>query len=288
MPDTGGTPPTRPAPTAGVCRVLMIGDVIGKPGRVAVEPLLPGLRSERGHRLRHGQRREPRRRHGPDRLHRRGACSGRASTSSPRATTSGTSARSTRARARGAHPAAAQLRDRWRSGAGLGRLPRGRRHRGGGHQLPGSHVHASRSRTRSPTFDRLLEQASEPLPPVRVVDFHCELTSEKNAFGIHLDGRACAVVGTHTHVVTADERILPRGTAYQSDLGMVGPDPQRHRLRSSHGPAALHKRPAHALRGRDRARGLQLVPDRRRSGQRSRRCSRANSADRRGLTCPTT
>ena len=62
-------------------------------------------------------------------------------------------------------------------------------------------------------FDRLIEQASEPLPPVRVVDFHCELTSEKNAFGIYLDGRVSAVVGTHTHVATADERIMPKGTA---------------------------------------------------------------------------
>jgi metallophosphoesterase (TIGR00282 family) len=72
-------------------------------------------------------------------------------------------------------------------------------------------------------FDRLIEQASEPLPAVRVVDFHCELTSEKNAFGIYLDGRVSAVVGTHTHVPTADERIMPKGTAYQSDVGMVGP-----------------------------------------------------------------
>jgi hypothetical protein len=72
-------------------------------------------------------------------------------------------------------------------------------------------------------FDHLVDEASEPLPPVRVVDFHCELTSEKNAFGIYLDGRASAVVGTHTHVATADERIMPKGTAYQSDLGMCGP-----------------------------------------------------------------
>ena len=71
--------------------------------------------------------------------------------------------------------------------------------------------------------DRLLDEASEPLPPVRLVDFHCELTSEKNALGLHLDGRVSAVVGTHTHVVTGDERILPRGTAYQTDLGMTGP-----------------------------------------------------------------
>jgi 2',3'-cyclic-nucleotide 2'-phosphodiesterase len=71
--------------------------------------------------------------------------------------------------------------------------------------------------------DALLDESSEPLPPVRLVDFHCELTSEKNAFGLHLDGRVSAVAGTHTHVVTGDERILPGGTAYQTDLGMTGP-----------------------------------------------------------------
>jgi metallophosphoesterase (TIGR00282 family) len=71
--------------------------------------------------------------------------------------------------------------------------------------------------------DRLLDEASEPLPPIRLVDFHCELTSEKNAMGLYLDGRVSAVVGTHTHVVTGDERILPKGTAYQTDLGMTGP-----------------------------------------------------------------
>ena len=57
--------------------------------------------------------------------------------------------------------------------------------------------------------DRLLDESSEPLPPVRLVDFHCELTSEKNALGLYLDGRVSVVVGTHTHVVTGDERILP-------------------------------------------------------------------------------
>jgi metallophosphoesterase (TIGR00282 family) len=71
--------------------------------------------------------------------------------------------------------------------------------------------------------DRLLDESSEPLPPVRLVDFHCEITSEKNALGLHLDGRVSAVVGTHTHVVTGDERILPGGTAYLTDLGMTGP-----------------------------------------------------------------
>ena len=55
------------------------------------------------------------------------------------------------------------------------------------------------------------------------VDFHAEATSEKVAMGWHLDGKVTAVVGTHTHVQTADERILPRGTAYLTDVGMTGP-----------------------------------------------------------------
>ncbi len=57
---------------------------------------------------------------------------------------------------------------------------------------------------------------------IRLVDFHAEATSEKCAMGWHLDGRASAVVGTHTHVQTADERVLPGGTAYLTDLGMTG------------------------------------------------------------------
>lgn len=55
------------------------------------------------------------------------------------------------------------------------------------------------------------------------VDFHAEATSEKVAMGWHLDGRVTAVVGTHTHIPTADERVLPNGTAYQTDVGMSGP-----------------------------------------------------------------
>lgn len=58
---------------------------------------------------------------------------------------------------------------------------------------------------------------------VRFLDFHAELTSEKVAMGWHLDGRVSAVIGTHTHVPTADTRILPGGTAYQTDCGMTGP-----------------------------------------------------------------
>jgi metallophosphoesterase (TIGR00282 family) len=55
------------------------------------------------------------------------------------------------------------------------------------------------------------------------VDFHAEATSEKVAMGWHLDGKVTAIVGTHTHVQTADERILPKGTAYLTDVGMTGP-----------------------------------------------------------------
>jgi metallophosphoesterase (TIGR00282 family) len=56
------------------------------------------------------------------------------------------------------------------------------------------------------------------------LDFHTEATSEKVAMGWHLDGKVSAVVGTHTHIPTADERILPNGTAYLTDAGMCGPE----------------------------------------------------------------
>ena len=56
-----------------------------------------------------------------------------------------------------------------------------------------------------------------------ILDLHAETTSEKMAMGFYLDGRVQAVVGTHTHIQTADARILPEGTAYITDLGMVGP-----------------------------------------------------------------
>ena len=59
--------------------------------------------------------------------------------------------------------------------------------------------------------------------PIILVDMHCEATSESQAMGWHLDGRVTAVVGTHRHVQTADERVLPGGTAYITDLGMTGP-----------------------------------------------------------------
>ena len=65
--------------------------------------------------------------------------------------------------------------------------------------------------------------ALDPEIKIRFVDFHAELTSEKVSMGWHLDGRATAVIGTHTHIPTADTRILPEGTGYQTDAGMTGP-----------------------------------------------------------------
>jgi len=68
--------------------------------------------------------------------------------------------------------------------------------------------------------DRLLEKISAK---VIFVDFHAEATSEKVALGWYLDGRVTALIGTHTHIPTADTRVLPGGTAYQTDVGMTGP-----------------------------------------------------------------
>jgi len=71
------------------------------------------------------------------------------------------------------------------------------------------------------TVDALL--TSIPAGPPVLVDFHAEATSEKIAMGWHLDGRVAVVAGTHTHVQTSDEKLLPMGTAYITDLGMTGP-----------------------------------------------------------------
>ncbi len=101
------------------------------------------------------------------------------------------------------------------------------------------------------TADRLLAEL-EPDVKVVFVDFHAEATSEKQALGHYLDGRVSAVVGTHTHVPTADERILTGGTAFQTDAGMTGPyesvigmrfDKVLHRfLKQTPGPFEVAKR----------------------------------------------
>ena len=72
------------------------------------------------------------------------------------------------------------------------------------------------------TADKLLKNGEEK-PTFTLVDFHAQPTSEKLAMGYHLDGRVSALWGTHTHVPTADERVMPKGTGYITDIGMTGP-----------------------------------------------------------------
>jgi 2',3'-cyclic-nucleotide 2'-phosphodiesterase len=80
-----------------------------------------------------------------------------------------------------------------------------------------------------PTLDCPFATARAAVEQIRrqtsviIIDFHAEASSEKQAFGWYLDGQVSAVLGTHTHVQTADERILPKGTAYITDVGMTGP-----------------------------------------------------------------
>jgi len=218
-----GNPTNGNAPRpAGACRVLMLGDIIGKPGREAVERVLPELREERG----------------IDFVTANGEnlAGGMGLTVSTAEAllgagvdviTSGnhiwdkreiypyleTSERVLRPLNYGTHDV---------PGRGWGLFD----------ALDGTHLAVVNLQGRTymqpidnpfTEADRLFDEASEQLPPVRLVDFHCEITSEKTALGVYLDGRASVVVGTHTHVVTGDERILPRGTAYLSDVGMTGP-----------------------------------------------------------------
>lgn len=72
--------------------------------------------------------------------------------------------------------------------------------------------------------DELIEKAKNDGANIIVVDFHAEATSEKRALGLYLDGKVSVVYGTHTHIQTADNSILPNGTGYITDLGMTGPE----------------------------------------------------------------
>ena len=72
------------------------------------------------------------------------------------------------------------------------------------------------------TFDALTGESTDSLDAITLIYFHAESTREKEALAFYLDGRASLVAGTHTHVQTADERVLPKGTAYITDLGMTG------------------------------------------------------------------
>ena len=122
--------------------------------------------------------------------------------------------------------------------------------------------------------DQLLAEL-EPGASV-VVDFHAEASSEQQALSWYLDGRVAAVVGTHTHVPTADARLLPEGTAAVGDLGMVGCARFDHRRRRRVGREPLPDRDAHTPAGRfGRGRCLQLGTDRDRPGTRPRDRHRA-------------
>jgi metallophosphoesterase (TIGR00282 family) len=216
-PANGGLP--RPQ---GALRVLMIGDVIGKPGRLAVEALLPGLRESRsidfvtanGENLAGGL--------------------GLTVSTAEALLGAGVDVITSGNHIWDKREIYDELERNERILRPLNYGTTGVPGRGWGtyHALDGTELAVMNFQGRTymqpienPFLeaDRLIDESSEALPPVRLVDFHCEITSEKTAFGLHLDGRVSAVVGTHTHVPTADDRILPGGTAYQSDLGMTGP-----------------------------------------------------------------
>ena len=178
----------------------MIGDVIGRPGRVALERHLPGLREERGVDLVTANGENLAGGMGLTIVHGARPSSAAAWTSSPAATTSGTSARSSPS-------STATSASCGRSTTAATGVPG----RGWGvfHAAEGTEVAVVNAQGRSTMIpienpftemDRLLDEAADELPAVRLVDFHCELTSEKTAFGLYLDGRVSAVVGTHTHV----------------------------------------------------------------------------------------
>jgi hypothetical protein len=214
--------PAPERPRSGTVRVLMIGDVIGRPGREGVERLLPGLRAERS----------------LDFVTANGenVAGGMGLTASTAQALFGVGVDVITS---GNH-----IWDKREIYAELEREERilrplnyghdGVPGRGWGifHAADGSEIAVLNAQGRTymqpienpfTTVRQLLEEGADELPAVRIVDFHCEITSEKNAFGLHLDGLVSAVCGTHTHVVTGDERILPRGTAYLSDIGMTGP-----------------------------------------------------------------
>ncbi len=215
--------PVAPAkPSAGQVRVLMIGDVIGKPGRDAVAATLPNLREERhldlvtanGENLAGGMGLTP-------------STAASLFEVGVDVITSGNHIWDKR----DIYPEL-DRDDRILRPINYGDVGVPGRGWGVYHAADGSEVAVinAQGRTYMPQIenpftmlDTLLDNGADELPKIRLVDFHCELTSEKNAFGLHLDGRVSAVCGTHTHVATADERILPRGTAYLTDIGMTGP-----------------------------------------------------------------
>jgi metallophosphoesterase (TIGR00282 family) len=215
--------PALPArPKGGTIRALMIGDVIGKPGRVALEQHLPSLREERGVDLVTAN--------GENLAGGMGltvATAGALFACGVDVITSGNHIWDKREIIPELDRDERILRPLNYGTSGVPGRGWGIYHAADGTEV--AVVNAQGRSTMTPIenpfteLDRLLEDAADELPAVRLVDFHCELTSEKTAFGLYLDGRVSAVVGTHTHLPTAAERIQARGTAYTSDLGMTGP-----------------------------------------------------------------
>jgi metallophosphoesterase (TIGR00282 family) len=209
-------------PDAGTLRVMMVGDVIGKPGRQAMERELHGIRDERGIDFVTAN--------GENVAGGMGLTMSTANAlfdSGVEVITSGNHIWDKR-------EFIPELDKEDRILRPLNYGTHGVPGRGWGvyHAADGTEVAVVNTQGRSTMIpienpftemDRLLDEGADELPTVRLVDFHCELSSEKNAFGLHLDGRVSGVVGTHTHVPTADHRVLSRGTAYVSDLGMTGP-----------------------------------------------------------------
>ncbi len=137
--------------------------------------------------------------------------------------------------------------------------------------------------------DRLLDEASEPLPPIRLVDFHCEITSEKNAFGLYLDGRVSRR-GRDPHPRRDGRRAHPaQGHRLPVRPRDDGPAVERDRVQARHGPAPVHQCAPHPVRGGRRARDPQRVPGghrSRRPGGRSRSSASAASSRSEGGRAP--
>ena len=204
-------------------RILILGDVVGRPGRRAVQELVPALVKQEQIDLAIANAENAAGGMGVDVKSAGELFSARVFTCSPSGITSGKRRRSiaysggsfqfasTRPISREGAPGRGWCE--WRGGNGLRALIINLQ----GRVFMPNHVDDPFR-----CVDRLLKQHGQHSRVV-IVDMHAEATSEKNAMGWHLAGRVSAVYGTHTHIQTADERILPNGTAFITDVGMCGP-----------------------------------------------------------------
>ena len=242
------SPPRGRLAESPAVKLLFVGDVVGGIGRRTLAALLPGAARGAPARLRGGQRRERRGRRGHHRARPRASCS----TLGVDAITLGNHAYRHREvyeyldnEPRIVRPANYPKGSPGRGHTVVeadGRAPR----RG---QPLGPGVPRGRALARSPRPTRCWPSCAAAADAV-LVDMHAEATSEKVAMGWHLDGRVTACVGTHTHVPTADARVLPGGTAYMTDVGMTGPRGGVIGVKTRAGARALPDAHAGALRDR--------------------------------------